>query len=226
MSEPQACQETRELLPELAAGVAEGGARAVALAHLGRCLDCRRELNEITAVLDDLVLLAPEHEPPPGFESSVLKALAPTRVRRRPLRTTAFAAAAAILVAALTGGLVWRQTSDDRNLARQYRDTLAVADGQYFAAADISTDVDPSTGHAFAYQGSPSWIFVSLDSAPSSGTYQVQLITTDHRTIDVGLCAVTNGKGSWGTTIKLPIRDISRIQLLRAGAPIMSARFG
>jgi len=226
MAERQACQATRELLPELAAGVAEGGARAVALAHLGCCLDCRRELNETTAVLDDLVLLAPEHEPSPGFETSVLNALAPTQARRRPLRATAFAAAAALLVAALTGGMVWRQTSDDRDLASQYRDTLAVADGRYFVAADISTAAEPSAGHAFAYQGSPSWVFVSLDSAPSSGTHQVQLITTDHRTIDIGLCEVRNGTGSWGTTIQVPIRDISRIQLLRAGTPTMSARFG
>ena len=226
MPEPEACQEIRELLPELAAGVADGGARAVALAHLARCLDCRRELNEITVVLDELVLLAPEHEPSPGFENSVLNAMTPAGTRRRPLRATALAAAAAVIVAALAGGSVWRQTSDDRHLARQYRDTLAVADGRYLRAADISTAVEPSVGHAFAYQGSPSWVFISLESAPSSGTYQVQLITTDHLTIDIGLCRVRNGKGSWGTAIQVPIRDINRIQLLRAGVPTMSARFG
>jgi hypothetical protein len=226
MAEHQACQETRELLPELAAGVAEGGARAVALAHLGRCLDCRRELHEITAALDDLILLAPEHEPPPGFETSVLDALAPARPWRRPLRATAVAAAAALLAAALTGSLVWDQTSDARNLAREYRDTLAVADGRSFVAADISTALQPSAGHAFAYQGSPSWVFIAVDSARSSGTYQVQLVTTDRRTIDIGVCEVTNGEGSWGTTIQIPIRDISRIQLLHAGAPTMSAHFG
>jgi len=107
-----------------------------------------------------------------------------------------------------------------------YVNALAVADGRYFVAADISTAVEPSTGHAFAYQGSPSWVFISVESASSSGTYQVQLITTDHRAIDIGLCGVTDGKGSWGTTIQVPIRDISRIQLVRAGAPTMSARFG
>lgn len=225
MPEHDACQETRDLLPELAAGVADGGARANALAHLARCPECRRELSDITAVLDELVLLAPAHEPSPGFESSVLNTLAPARARRRPLPAVALAAAAAVIVAALAGGLVWRQTSDDRNLARQYRDTLAVADGSYLRAADITTTEEPSVGHAFAYQGSPSWIFISLESAPKSGTYQVQIITTDHRTIDIGLCPVRNGKGSWGTAIQVQIRDVSRIQLLRTGVPTMSARF-
>lgn len=226
MPEPQACLQVRELLPELAAGVADGDARALALAHLARCADCRRELDDITAVLDGLVLLAPEHEPSPGFESSVLGALVPARARGRTLRSVALAAAAAVLVAALAGGLVWWQTADDRQLARQYRNTLAVADGRYLAAADISTVVQPSAGHAFAYEGTPSWVFITLDSAPASGTYQVQLITTDDRTIDIGWCEVSSGEGSWGTTIDVPIHDISRIQLLRSGVPSMSARFG
>jgi hypothetical protein len=226
MSEPAACQEIRELLPELAGGVADGGARAVAMDHLARCLDCRRELDEITAVLDELVLLAPEHEPSPGFESSVLDALTPDGARRRPLRALALAVAAAAILAVLAGSLVWRQTADDRHLARQYRDTLAVADGSYLRAADVGTAVEPSVGHAFAYQGSPSWVFLSLESAPTSGKYLVQLITNDHRTINIGMCRVTSGKGSWGGIVEVPIRDIVRIQLVRAGVPSMSARFG
>ncbi len=226
MHEPDTCDEIRELLPELAAGVADGDARALALVHLARCLDCRRELNEITTVLDELILLAPEHEPSPGFESSVLNALTPAGTRRRPLRGTALAAAAVMIVAALTGGLVWRQTSDDRQVARQYRNTLAVADGRYFTATSVSAAGESSVGHAFAYQGAPSWVFISLVAAPSSGTFEVRLITTDDQTIDIGRCQVRNGKGSWGSDIQVPIRDIERIHLVRPGVPTMTARFG
>jgi hypothetical protein len=226
MAESQACQENRELLPELAAGVADGSARAVALAHLARCAECRRELDDLTSVLDGLILLTPEHEPSPGFESAVLNALVPVPTRRRPLRAVSLAAAAAVLVAALASGLVWWQTNDDRQLARQYRNTLAVADGDYLAAADMSTVIEPSAGHAFAYQGEPSWIFITVESAPASGKYQVQLITTDNRTIEIGWCQVTAGKGSWGTAVEVPIREIQRIQLSRAGVPSMSAQFG
>jgi putative zinc finger protein len=225
MVESAKCAEIREVLPELAAGVADGSARVVALAHLAVCNDCRRELDDITSVMDGLVLLAPEHEPSPGFESTVLNALAPVPTRPRPLLVAALAAAAVLLVAALTGGMVWWHTGEDRQLARQYRNTLAVADGRYLSAADLSTAVEPSAGHVFAYQGTPSWVFITIDSAPSSGRFQVQLIT-DHRTIDVGWCQVTSGKGAWGTTIQVPIGEIRRIQLSRAGIPSMSAHFG
>src|SRR5690349_18773011 len=125
------CEAVRDLLPELAAGVAAGDDRARALAHLAGCPDCRRELAELSAVVDELVLLAPAREPSPGFESSVLSALTPAR-RWRP-NPVALAAAASLLGALLAGGVVWAQTAADRHLAQRYRHTLDVADGEYFA---------------------------------------------------------------------------------------------
>jgi hypothetical protein len=53
----------------------------------------------------------------------------------------------------------------------------------------------------------------------------VQLVTTSHRTIDVGECVVSDGRGSWGWTLYAPMRDVARIQLLHGGVPIMSGRF-
>src|SRR5919197_6059366 len=77
------CRDIRELLPELALGIADGEARAEALQHLAGCPDCRRELEELSATADDLMALAPEREPPPGFEARVLDRL---RVREAPTR--------------------------------------------------------------------------------------------------------------------------------------------
>src|SRR3954467_14614732 len=128
MTEGPNCTEVRDLLPGLAAGVAEGDARAHALTHLANCRDCRRELDGTTAVLDGLLLLAPHHQPAAGFESTVLAALTPARPA--PSRTArlllAAAAAAAMFIAALGAGLVWWSTGDDRQLAAQYRRTLSV----------------------------------------------------------------------------------------------------
>ncbi len=225
MTETPGCNEVRELLPELAAGVAEGDARARALAHLAGCADCRRELDETTRVIDEMVLLAPEHEPSAGFESSVLAALTPHPRRDRRVAAALLGLAASLLVAALAGGLVWQQTADDRQLATDYRRTLAVADGRYLTAADVTSPQTRSAGHAFAYEGTPSWVFITIDSAPSSGAYQVQVVTTDRRTIDIGLCRIVGGKGSWGWTLDIPVSDISTIQLLRSGVPTMSADF-
>lgn len=225
MTETPDCADVRALLPELAAGVAGGDARARAMAHLSRCPACRRELEETTAVIDSMLQLTPERDPPAGFEQSVLATMNPGQRRSRRPATVLLGIAASVLVAALAAGLVWWQTADDRQLAAQYRRTLNVADGRYLAAADISTAVDSSAGHAFAYEGSPSWLYITVDSAPASGVYQVQLVTTDNRTIDVGRCQIVSGKGSWGWTLEESVGDIARIQLLRSGVPTMSARF-
>jgi hypothetical protein len=228
MSETPACREVQDLLPELAAGVADGDARARALAHLAGCPNCRRELEEITTVLDRLLLLAPSHEPPAGFESAVLTSMTrPASARRRPRWVAAaIGTAAAVLLASGVGTLLWRHDADDRQLADQYRRTLAVADGRYLTASRIGTVVEPDVGYVFAYEGSPSWLFLNLESAPSPGRYDVQLVTTDHKTMQIGWCDVSDGKASWARRINVPVSQISRIQLSRAGVTSMSAKFG
>src|SRR5512132_697606 len=119
MAEGPGCAEARELFPELAAGVAAGDERARTLAHLSRCPECRRELAATAEVVDELLLLAPEHEPPAGFESSVLARLVP--------------AASIVVAAALAAGATWWRTADDR----EYRHTLAVAHGSGLSAAPL-----------------------------------------------------------------------------------------
>lgn len=64
MNDPLPCTEVRDLIPELAAGVASREERAEALAHLARCPACRGELEETAAVVDDLLVLGPSKEPP------------------------------------------------------------------------------------------------------------------------------------------------------------------
>src|SRR5262245_60291222 len=132
------CEAIREIFPEVAMGVASGEARAGAMAHLVGCPDCRRELEEVTATVDELLLLAPEHEPPAGFETRVLNALDDRAPRRHLLRTSLVLAAAFILVAAIAASFVWVRSANDRDLADQYRHTLAVADGTNFRAADLT----------------------------------------------------------------------------------------
>ena len=55
----------------------------------------------------------------------------PERRRRRPL----IAVAAAAVAALVTASAMWLAFDDDRDLADRYRETLAVANGKYLAAA-------------------------------------------------------------------------------------------
>lgn len=75
MAERPDCARTDLLIPELAIGVAAGDDRAGALGHIARCIRCRSSLEWATAAADAMLLLTPEREPPPGFESRVLAGL-------------------------------------------------------------------------------------------------------------------------------------------------------
>jgi hypothetical protein len=221
MSDPRGCEEVRDLLPELAAGVAAGDERARVLAHLATCEACRGELAELSSVVDELVQLAPAREPSPGFESAVLAAMSP-RHRWQP-SPAVLAVAATLIGALLAAGTVWWQTAPDRDLAQKYRHTLAVADGQYFVAAPVRGGAGHGT--VFAYEGDPSWLFVSLEDSPWSGSYLVQVVTTDGRIVAAGRCEVRDGHGSWGRTVAVPVHEISAVRLRAPGAGTLRATF-
>ncbi len=73
MPESQRCREVRELIPELAMGVASGEVRARGLAHLDGCAECRHELEEVAGTVDELLLLVPEREPPMGLDAGACR---------------------------------------------------------------------------------------------------------------------------------------------------------
>jgi hypothetical protein len=220
MVESPRCQDVGELIPELAMGVASGEARARGLAHLAGCAACRRELEDVAATVDELLLLVPEAEPPAGFDSRVLAAL--DRGAPRGRRRMRLLAAAAMLVGALVASLAWgRTTADDRTLADQYRQVLSTADGSYLRAADLKVG-RANAGNVFAYQGQPSWVFVTVEGARSA-TYDVRLVTTAGGTVWIGSCTVHDGIGSWGATVDVPVQEIDRVEMYHRGLPTMVA---
>lgn len=222
-SSAERCDQVRELIPELAMGVAPGEQRAEALAHLASCSDCRTVLELTTDLVDELMLLAPEHEPPAGFEARVLAAIDPVRPLLR--RRTTWLAAAAVVLASLGTAVVTRHAdSDDRRLAAQYRQTLQVADGSYLRAAELVDVSGRSAGYVFAYQGKPSWVFMTVEAAPS-GDYDVRVVTDDGTVRRIGECWVRSGRGSWGAAVDVPIYSLDRIEMVRGDGTTLSASF-
>jgi Putative zinc-finger len=221
------CAEVRELLGELAADVADGDERARALGHLSGCPDCRRELAATAEVVDELLLLAPEHEPPVGFETAVLARMVPAAPRRRRWQRLLVAAAAMVVVAALAAGGVWWRTAGDRELAGDYRHTLAIAHGRGLSAAPLLLAGGAETGTVFAYQGAPSWVYVTFRSAPPKGRYDVRMVTRDGRRMALRPFTATArpAPAAWGSTVEVPIDQIRTIEFVRLDAPVMTATF-
>src|SRR5689334_11612796 len=172
------CDDTRALAPELALGIADGAERAEVLAHLADCAECRRAVAELTEVTDELLLIAPEHEPPVGFESRVLAQLDPQPARRRPRRRRRgwLMVAPAIVGAALASVVVLGVTRDDRQLAGQYRQALSVAHGSFFEAAPLLGPAGRQAGVVYAYRGKPSWVFVYLSPTSGAAEYRGELV--------------------------------------------------
>jgi hypothetical protein len=216
-SEPR-CEEIRELAPELALGIAEARERARALEHLASCTECTGYVAELSDLADDLLLLSPSEEPPIGFEARALESFRPVRPpRRRPIwRLAAVSAATAALATAAAMFLVYR---DDHRLASDYRSTLAEANGKYFDAEALSAPGGAEVGQVFGYQGSPSWVLVTVNSPEPmpSGDYDLQLITAGGRTIALRKLRIDHGTGSSGQAIPIPFYHVAEVRVLGPG---------
>ncbi len=191
------CERTRELSAELALGILDGEQRAQALRHVADCPECRREVEALTAVADELLMLAPEREPPAGFESRVLAPLA------------AAAAAAAIAVA-----VVLQATSDDRRLADHYRATLAAGHGSSFAAARLRAPGQVPAGVVYAYRGATSWIFVVVYGPHRGVPYTAELTMTGGRRVALPSLHLDPKTGTSGEAIPVDLSTVSSVRLV------------
>jgi Putative zinc-finger len=213
------CEEIRDLAPEIALGIADGEERAEALRHLSACSECRRVLEQLSGVADELLVLAPVQEPPAGFESRVAKALDLQRPRRRRLarrltpRWLAPRLGPALAAAAVTAAVLVGVYSDDRRTADSYRDTLAQADGRYFRAERLTDAAGSDGGVVFGYAGSPSWLLVTVDPAHRGAVTSGELVTTDRRRIPLPSFELDR-RGSWGGAIPLDVSKVASVRLL------------
>jgi hypothetical protein len=83
------CAELADVAAELALGVLTGRERAVAVAHLDRCEECREYVRQLMATGEQLVELLPAVEPPAGFETQVLARLGlPASAQEEPREDT------------------------------------------------------------------------------------------------------------------------------------------
>ena len=209
------CEELRDLAPEIALGTVDGEERAEALRHLATCTECRRVVDRLSEVADELLMFAPVQEPPAGFESRVISALgferpAPRRFARRLLlRLGPPLAAAAVSVVALVA--VYH---DDRVTAERYRDTLEQADGRYFGAGPLRDATGAEAGVVFGYQGEPSWVLVTVDPGQRDRVSGAELVTRDKRTIPLASFELDRQTGRWGAAIPANLYDVASIRLL------------
>lgn len=227
MSDGVSCEEARALAPELSLGSATGEERARVLHHLASCPDCRRLVSELSAVADELLLLAPAHEPPPGFESRVLARLNERQARSGRLRRLLGFAAVALLAAGTAGGGVLWAVRSDREIASRYRQVLAVANGEYFSAAVLRDVHGGRRGLVFGYQGDRSWLFMTLHAPLDPGSYRAELITgPGYKLLLDSSVDLSGTRASWGMVLPRDLHGTAAIRISdEEGNHVLEARF-
>ncbi len=209
------CDRFAELAPELALGIADGQQRAEALDHLAGCAACRAHLERLSALADELLLLAPPVEAPAGFEARVATALdSPRPVRRSLARRLAIPALAAVASAAVAAVAVWLALDSDRELADSYRDTLAVANGEYFDAAPMEAPGGRKVGYVYGYEGRTSWVLGIVYDGVANGSYRLEAVTEDGRRVGLRELQVADGHGSAGSATPIPYEQLAEVRLL------------
>jgi hypothetical protein len=216
------CEDVQELAAEIALGIADGEERAEALRHLSTCGECRRAVGQLSQVADELLLLAPAQEPRAGFESRVVEAigLQPARrgrrVRWHAPRWLALRLGPALAATAVTAAVLVSVYSDDRQTAERYRETLAQADGQYFQAEQLTDRTGARSGVAFGYEGSPSWLFLTVDREHRDHVTRGELVTKGGRAIPLRSLEL-DPRGSWGGAIPVDLYQVASVRLLGDG---------
>lgn len=200
------------------------------LAHAASCPECRALLQQYSALADELLLAAPEHEPPAGFETRVVERLGAGRSRvlldriglQRPLRL----ALAGVAVAAVAAGSVLFAVRDERRDASRYRDTLAAVEGAYFDSAGLRERGGEVAGKVVGYQGSPSWLMVSVAPRYRSGSYRCELVTRSGQRILLRKFQLDAASGTWGQAIPVSLRDLAEVRVFDGDADgVLRARF-
>ncbi len=139
---------------ELALGLIDEPLRSSLLAHAAGCTTCRALLDELAAVGDNLLLAAPEIEPPAGFESRVLERLPSAAAltgsassqpgaggaRARPRRWLAVAAAAVLVSGAAAVAVVVAQRTGP---ADEVEAAIVTASGQEVGEIRLLRDPVP-----------------------------------------------------------------------------------
>lgn len=196
-------------LVDLALGLVDGPDRARMATHLSGCAACREEYDDIVGTLREVLAVAPEVEPPIGFDGRVLARLLPpadgpaSRLARRRRRWWVAAAAVAIPALLLAGAvLAGSGPEPDRSGAVA---ELAALDGDPVGTVSVSDLAGRVT------------MVVAVVDAPPGARYLCRTTLQDGTVVESGPWAPRGGSGAW--VVHLPdgtSGDVADVELVVA----------
>ncbi|HTU38805.1 MAG TPA: hypothetical protein VMF35_12480 [Acidimicrobiales bacterium] len=205
------CDKYSDELAELALGVLTGRERALALSHVESCQRCADELEQLSRVADTVVQVAPEVEPPMGFEvrlfekMGVSDELAPRRTRkerrerahRHRSRSVRWGTAAVAVAAAAAVALGLGLSLPSSNPPTESAHGTGHARGQVESAHLVQNG--ENVGRVAVFGGKQPWMSMMLtDDSSVRGTVNCVVVTKDGARHHVGTFTVSpDGYGAW-----------------------------
>jgi hypothetical protein len=214
------CDAYADDLAELALGALTGRPRAQALFHVESCPQCAEELEQLSRVADAVVQVAPEVEPPVGFEVRLFDRMgvADTRRRFRPSRWVPAGVAAAAAALALGLGLSLPSSAPTTATAKAHHGN------------EISGDLvenGAAVGHVVVFGGTQPWMSMMLNDSTARGTVDCIVVTKDGVAHHVGTFVARQGYGAWIAPMHVKPTDIHAAEVVSpSGTVIATASLG
>ncbi len=231
------CAQMQELAPDFVLGMTSAQQRAAALQHLRSCVDCRRDVRGLSETAEDVLLLAPSAEPPPGFETRVLDAVArphpsqssPSQRRCQRAaypRAVLLAAAAVVLIVAVGTSVVLivavgTSVVLGRRVVPDPGAPAVLASNTMMAA--VADPAGHEVGAALLVAGPRPFLTVSLTPVPAQA-YRVMIDRVDGGSEQVGVAPAVGTVLTWQRMLPLPYSTVRTVRLVPMEAgPIYSS---
>lgn len=214
---PTSCELFDEHADELALGQVGEPLRGHLLAHAADCPHCHSLLDGLGTVVDRLLLVAPQAEPPAGFENRALARVgAPPAAVVRAIHTRMLpvwvAAVASLVVGAGAVAAVW--AVGDRSPAGPASAAIVAASGTEVGTVRLIADPRPH-------------VLVTVDAPrPGAGLRHCELRLAG-RWVEVGTWEVADlAAGAWAVGIDADLLDATAMRVVdEDGAVLATAEF-
>jgi anti-sigma-K factor RskA len=203
----QACERYSGELAELALGVLTGRERAQALSHVESCQRCADELEQLSRVADTVLQVAPDVEPPMGFEVRLFEKMGVSDVqaRRRWFRPSHWVpATVAVAAAAVALGLGLSLTSSSPTGVGTSQAQHQGARGTQVLSAALMQN-GTNVGRVATFGGDKPWMSMMLVDSAAHGTINCVVVTDDGVSHHVGTFVAREGYGAWIA----PLHDVN-----------------
>ncbi len=217
VEDPRQCEAIQDELAELALGTLFGRSRSEVLDHVESCSRCAATLEQLSVVADQLVQLAPEIEPPLGFEirlAEKLRSAAPVRQPSRLRRASLLSAAAAVIVALGIGiGTLANPGGGTKPLDRS---TVNLTAAKLTSHGHV-------LGEVMISAGSPSWMFMTINEGGSSGTVTCEVTLAGGKVETIGEFELSGGYGAWGAPLTSAAGQVRSARLIAPNGAILAS---